>query len=54
MSSSEVATLVERLKITVEGLSRQNVDLQHQLTDVVLKKRTAEAGLAAERSTQKQ
>ncbi|XP_055346715.1 ralBP1-associated Eps domain-containing protein 2-like [Paramacrobiotus metropolitanus] len=52
MSGAEVVELVQRMKIAIEGLTAQNADLQHQLTDVVLKKRTAEAQLAADRKLQ--
>ena len=53
MKSADVMALIMRLKTTVDGLSKQNVDLQQQLTDVVLKKRTAESHLATEKNSTK-
>ncbi|OQV13892.1 putative RalBP1-associated Eps domain-containing protein 1 [Hypsibius exemplaris] len=48
MGRLEIWRMVQRLRTVTEGLSRQNVDLQQLLTEVVLKKRTAELHLAAE------
>lgn len=52
MKATEITNLIQRLKNAVHGLSKQNGDLQQQLTEVVLKKRTAEAHLASERNAQ--
>ena len=46
MKNEQIWQLMHRLRTVVEGLSRQNSDLQQQLTEVVLKKRTAEVLLA--------
>lgn len=46
LKTEQVWQLMQRLKSVVEGLSRQNTDLQQQLTEVVLKKRTAEVLLS--------